>query len=105
MPWLICIPLRLMERICPFGRITAEPPPRRFTCRPGRGRFTRLARVSVLPLGPPFVIGPRVLLIGFRELFMLPGPFVRFMELGEWFMFSGAPVLPVVVPGLPMVPG
>jgi hypothetical protein len=45
-------------------------------------------------------------MIGFRELFMLPGPLDRFMvELGEWLLFSGAPVLPVVVPGLPMVPG
>jgi hypothetical protein len=46
------------------------------------------------------------LLIELRELFMLPGLFDRFMvELGGRFMFPGAPVLPVVVPGLPMVAG
>ena len=64
------------------------------------------ARVAIRLLGLPFVIGSRALLIGFRELLMLPGPFDRFMvELGEWLLFPGVPVLPVVVPGLPMVPG
>src|SRR5579871_5001584 len=83
------MPFRFMERIWPFGRMLAVPPPRSETCLPGRGRFTALARVGVWD-GPP--TGPRVGLVR-----AVPGPMV---------LLPG-PVLPTVpVPGLPVfVPG
>lgn len=83
----MCMPFRLMERICPFGRIFAEPPPRRDTCLPGAGRLKPLAA----PLFPPLPILPPAILL-FEELPGLPvEPF---------------PFLPIVpVPVLPVVPG
>src|ERR1700747_3814876 len=79
-----------MVRICPFGRITAGPPPRRDTCRPGRGRFTVFGRVAILPLAFAFPIDPGRLMFP-----VAPGR----------LMFPAPPGLPIVVdPGLAVVP-
>src|ERR1700757_2788438 len=97
MPWLICIPLRLMVRICPLGRITADPPPRSVTWRPGIGRFTFIC-VAILPLAFSFPIGPRWPVVPSAvEWFMAPVPFGR-------FMVPVPPGLPVVDSDLPIVP-
>src|SRR5579884_1494440 len=75
MPRLICIPFRLIVRIWPLGRMTAEPPPRSVTCLPGSGRLTVLGRVTarVFP-GVPFL--PAI--PGFEDRFMVPLPVVLF---------------------------
>src|SRR5580658_2589744 len=74
----MCIPFRLIERICPFGRILAVPPPLSDTCLPGAGRLPVLAT----PLVPPVL-----------------EPLVRFVA-------AGVPVLPAppALPFLPAVP-
>src|SRR5215472_7936750 len=79
-PWLICMPFRLMERICPLGRRLAVPPPRSETCLPASGRLTPFDRAVTLP--PAFPMGPRGLLM-------------------RMFPF---PVLPTPIPFLPAVP-
>lgn len=60
--------------------------------------------IWLAPLAFPFTIGPCALPIAPRELPIFEGPFDRFMvELVEWFMFPGCPVVPIVV-GLPVFP-
>src|SRR5277367_2523392 len=90
----MCIPLRLMERICPFGRMFAVPPPFSETCLPGAGRFTpRLALlVPPLPMLPPGFPAPGVpgLPVPGLLAFVVPGRLVPGFA-------------PVVVPGLPVV--
>jgi hypothetical protein len=48
------MPFRLMERICPFGRTLADPPPLRATVRPGGVRLVVPAWVVV----PVWVVVP-----------------------------------------------
>ena len=82
-----------MERICPLGRIVAEPPPLSDTCLPGAGRIEGLV---TLPF-PPFPVLPPPGLPDGAPLPMLPaGPLV-FLPTVE---FPGLPVL--AVPVLPM---
>ena len=87
----MCMPFRLMERICPLGRMLAVPPPRSDTCLPGAGRFPFLATFPLPPLArlPPGrpAAGP-----------VLPTVCVAFV------CAVPVPFLPVVVPGL-VVPG
>ena len=77
----MCIPFRLMERICPLGRMLAVPPPLRETCLPGRGRLTLDTEPAPpLPaLAPPFlpIVEPAPVLPVFPVLFMSPRPFCR----------------------------
>src|ERR1700737_3978952 len=91
------MPFRLMERICPFGRMVAIPPPLSATCLTGAGRFTFLA---IAPLGtrPTFV--PAALPIAEGAPALPPtGPLP--------FPFAPVPALflpATVVPVLPEVP-
>src|SRR5580700_506319 len=84
MPCSMCMPFRSMERIWPFGRMLALPPPLRATVRPGGVRFAALVVVPGLPPVPglPMPAPP--------DLPTVPGLVV-------------VPVLPIV-PGLFVVP-
>src|SRR5579863_6912612 len=93
-PRLICIPLRLIERICPFGRMLAVPPPLRDSCRPGTGFIAAfvtlpLPALADEPLGLEFDVVPVGLPVE------VP---VEVLPIDEF-----VPGLPVV-PDLPAVP-
>lgn len=85
-----------MERIWPFGRMFAVPPPLSETCLPGAGRFTPLLALLLPPL------------------LMLPEPGLPIPDVAPGFPLPGLLVFPVpgrlvpglapfVVPGLPVV--
>src|SRR5271165_7452339 len=98
-PCSMCIPFRLMERICPLGRILAVPPPLRATCFPGRGRLTLDTEPAPpLPaLAPPFlpIVEPAPVLPAFPVLFNVPVP-----------VLAPPGLVPAAVPGLvPAAPG
>src|ERR1700730_1671235 len=83
----MCMPFRLMERICPFGRMLAVPPPFSATCLPGAGRLAVFATFAFPPLP------------------MLPPEVLPIAELPPDFPPAVVPFLPVVpVPVLPVVP-
>jgi len=93
------MPFRSIERIFPFGRMLALPPPLRETVLPGRVRpaadlpaVAGFPEVPGFPVVPVFVRGP-VVAPGLRVVPGLP------VVLGLLVV----PVLPVV-PGLPVVP-
>jgi hypothetical protein len=119
------MPFRLMERICPFGRMVAIPPPLSDTCLTGAGRFTFLA---IAPLGTPPTFGPAVLPIAEGVPVLAPaGPLPFPFATGPALFLPDTvvpvlpevltdpvladavprPVLPTVVPGLiaAVVPG
>src|SRR5580693_6794567 len=88
-PWrlcCICMPFRLTERICPFGRMLAVPPPLRETCRPGAGRLRFERPPATVPLPaltvpcPAFVVPcpvfvvPRPALVVPCPVFVVPCP-------------------------------
>ena len=110
---MICIPFRLMERICPLGRMVAVPPPLSDTCRAGAGRFTVLATPPFPPfprLAPPVLFtadGTPVLPTGPFAFPTLPVPFLAAMPVPVLPEVVVVPVLPTVVPGLVpvVVPG
>jgi hypothetical protein len=103
------MPFRLIERICPFGRIFAVPPPLSDTCLPGAGRFTVLAIATF----PPFPMFPPLTLPVAIGLPALPIGRVAFVPTVALFVptvplpavpLPTVPVFPVVVTGL-VVPG
>src|SRR5437762_13013529 len=68
------MPLRLTVRICPFGRMCADPPPFRATCRPGGVRLA--ARFPpALPGRPLLPPGRFAFALPERLLFAPPGRF------------------------------
>lgn len=98
------MPFRLIERICPLGRMLADPPPFSDTCLPGAGRLVVLATFAFppLPMLPPDVFPIAELVPGF------PPAVVPFLPVVPVLVLPvvPAPVLatpgfvPVVVPGL-----
>lgn len=90
----MCMPFRLMDRIWPFGRMLAVPPPLSDTCLPGGVRPVVLAMFPVPPLPEPpvFPTEPAPFLPEFR----VPGLAVEVLP-------DPLPDLPWVVPGRPLV--
>src|ERR1039458_2333033 len=54
----MCMPFRLMERICPLGRMWADPPPLRETCLPGAVWLMFVCPPAVVPRPPVIVPCP-----------------------------------------------
>src|SRR4029077_1735292 len=86
-PRLICIPFRFTERICPFGRILADPPVFRATVRPGGVRFMFPLLAVVVPRPPAVTPLPPV----------VPGLPAVPPIFPAVFVPAGFPAVPVVV--------
>src|SRR4029077_11572229 len=54
----MCIPFRFTERICPFGRMCADPPPLSDTCLPGGVCEARAFTPADPFAAPPFAFKP-----------------------------------------------
>src|SRR5271166_1572465 len=102
-PWLICMPLRLMERICPLGRTLAVPPPFSETVRPGGVWLPTLVREAAAGRAPAALVRPAAVVPRPAGVLVRPVAVERPAVVPVRPVVAGRPV--VVVWPAPVVPG